>query len=106
MMPSTADDPITENIPTNNKVITRFKNDILIIISNISKGLKVEFPRTSFCIQPEKHKERNPSTSVISSSNCRTSKIFEDADFYLHPKVKQIPSYVKDTTNFLINLMP
>ena len=38
---------------------------------------------------------------MLSSINCHTSKISEDADYHLEPIVKEIPSHVKDTTDFL-----
>ena len=82
-------------------VIIRLKNDNLIRII-VSDGLKVEFPRTPrLYIQPEIHKERNPGRPVISSLKCHMSKISKYVDFHLQPVVKQIPSYVKVTNNFL-----
>ena len=48
---------------------------------------------------------------MISSINCHTSKISEYVDYHLQPIVKEIPSYVQDTTDFLrkinqINFVP
>ena len=38
---------------------------------------------------------------MISSINCHTSKISEYVDYHLQPIVKEIPSCVQDTTDFL-----
>ena len=42
-----------------------------------------------------------PGWSVKSSVNCETSKISEYAGYHLQPIVTEIPSYVKDTSDFL-----
>ena len=52
------------------------------------------------------HKEGNPGRPVISSLNTHTSKIFKYVDFQLQPIIKRIPSYVKETTDFLRKLDP
>ena len=76
-----------------------------MISNSVSDGLKVESSRTPrFYIQPKIHKEGNPGRPVISSLNSHTSKIFEYVDFHLQAIVKQIPSYVKDTIDFLRKL--
>ena len=38
---------------------------------------------------------------MISSINCHTSKISECVDYHVQPIVKEIPSYVQHTTDFL-----
>ena len=48
---------------------------------------------------------------MLSSINFHTSKISEYVDYHLQPIVKEIPSYVQDTTDFLrkinqINFVP
>ena len=47
------------------------------------------------------HKKGNPRRPVISSISCHTSKISEYVDYHLQPIVKQIPSYVIDTSDFI-----
>ena len=47
------------------------------------------------------HKANNPGRPVISSVNCRTSRISEFVDYYLQPKVKKLKFYVEDTTDFI-----
>ena len=50
------------------------------------------------------HNEGNPGRPPISSLNCHTSQISEYVDFHLQLIVTQVPSYVKDTTDFLRKL--
>ena len=57
-----------------------------------------------FYAQPKLHKERNPGRLVISTLTCHTSKISEYIDYHLQTIVKQIPSYVNDTSEFLSQL--
>ena len=87
-----------------NVTITHFKNDKLIT-ENIAKGLQVQQPETpKFYIQPKLHKTRNPGCPVVSSINCHTNTISKYVDFCLQPIVKNIPSNVRDTTDFLQKL--
>ena len=46
------------------------------------------------------HKVGNSRRPVISSINCCTSKISRYFDYHLRLVVKEIPSYVQDTTEF------
>ena len=99
-----ANDPTTSNNETVNNTITRFRNENLID-KNVAEGLKAISPRTpQFYIQPKIHKEGTPGRPVISSVNCHTSKISKFVDYHLQPIVKEIPSYVKDTSDFLRKL--
>ena len=50
------------------------------------------------------HNQFREGRPVISSLNCHRYEISEYVDFYLQPIVKQIPSYVKDTTDILCKL--
>ena len=38
---------------------------------------------------------------MVSSINCHTANISKYVDYHLQPIVKQIPSYVKDTKDFI-----
>ena len=94
-------DPTTANNETIHKVISRFQKKNLLS-KNISEGLKKENPKTPhFYLNQKVHKEGNPGRPVISSINCHTSKISEYVDYHLQPIVKEIPSYVQDTTDIL-----
>ena len=73
-----------------------------MINENIANGLKNPSHRTpQFYISPKIHKERNPGRPVVSSINCHTANISKYVDYHLQPIVKQIPSYVKDTNDFI-----
>ena len=68
----------------------------------IANGLKNQSPRTpQFYISPEIHKESNPGCPVVSSINCHTVIISKYIDYHLQPIVKHLPSYVKDTNDFI-----
>ena len=43
---------------------------------------------------------------MISSINCHSSKILEYVDYHLQPVVREIPSYIKDTSDSLHKLKP
>ena len=59
-------------------------------------------PKTrKFCITPKIHKENNPGRPVINSINCHASEIPRFVDHYLQPVVKEIPSYIEDTNDFV-----
>ena len=58
----------------------------------------------SFLTRPKIHKTRNPRRPVVSSVNWHTKTISKYVDFHLQPIVTNIPSYVKDTTDFFQKL--
>ena len=97
-------DPTQTHSRLVNDTIARFKNDKLIT-GNIAKGLQVGQPNTpKFYTRPKIHKTGNPGRPVVSSVNCHTYTISKYVDFHLQPIVKNIPSYVRDTTDFLQKL--
>ena len=86
-----------------NDTINRFKNDKLIT-ENIEEGLQVQQAETpEFYTRPKIHKTGNPGRPVLNSVNCHTNTISKYVDFHLQPIVKNISSYVRDTTNFFKN---
>ena len=93
-----AKDPTTTNNDLVNQTIDRFTKEQLIN-ENIANGLKNTSPRTlQFYISPKMHKEGNPGRPVV---NCHTANISKYVGHHLQPIVKQIPSYVKDTNDFI-----
>ena len=94
-------DPTQTHTRLVNDTITRFKNDKLIT-EIIAKGLQPETPK--FYTRPRIHKTGKPGRPVVSSVNCHTDTISKYVDFHLQPIIKNIPSYVRDTTNFLQKL--
>ena len=78
-----------------------------MIRDRIAEGLIIQNLRTPrFYTKPQIHKEDIPGKQVISSVNCHSSKILEYADYHLQPIVWEIPSYIKDTSEFLRKLQP
>ena len=93
------------------KVTSTFQKENLLS-KNISEQLKTKNPKTPHIyLRPKVHKEGNGGRPVISSINYHTSKISKYGDYHLQPIVKEIPSYVQHTTDFLkkinqINFVP
>ena len=83
------------------KVTSTFQKENLLS-KNISEQLKTKNPKTPHIyLRPKVHKEGNGGRPVISSINYHTSKISKYGDYHLQPIVKEIPSYVQHTTDFL-----
>jgi len=57
-----------------------------------------------FYILPKIHKPGNPGRPIVSSNSHPTERISEFVDYYLQPLVSKLPSYVKDTNDFLHKL--
>ena len=70
--------------------------EYLMINSNAKAG--------RFYLLPKLHKKGCPGRPVISGCNTPTEKISEFVDYHLKPLVTAIPSYVKDTNDFLKKL--
>jgi hypothetical protein len=47
------------------------------------------------------HKENNPGRPIVSANAHPTEKISEFIDFHLRPFVENLPSHIKDTTDYL-----
>ena len=98
------EDPTTTNIKLVNDTIERFKKQKLIN-EKVAEVHKRNDPKTpKFYLRPKIHKERNPGRPVVSSVNCHTANISKYVDYHLQPIVKEIPSHVKDTQDFLKKL--
>ena len=93
--------PTTTKNEAVNKIIKRFYWGNLIS-KNIGKVLEIESPKSPhFYLKSKLHQEGIPGRSVISSGNCHSSKISKYVDYHFQPIVQEIPSYVKDTSDFL-----
>ena len=87
-----------------NVTIERFKIQKLINEKDV-EGLKGNDPKTpKFYLRPKIHKEGNTGRAAVSSVNRHTANISKYVDYHLQPIVKEIPSYVKDTQDFLKKL--
>jgi len=72
------------------------------ISKETGKYLTPTNPRTvRFYHLPKIHKPGNPGRPIVSSSGTHTECISEFVDHHLQPLVVQIPSYLKDTKDFL-----
>ena len=70
--------------------------------------LHIDKERTSlFYMLPKIHKRRDnpPGRPIVSGNGCPTERISQLVDFFLQPTVKALPSYVRDTTDFLSKLI-
>ena len=64
--------------------------------------LLVDQPKASrFYHLPKIHKAGNPGRPIVSANDHLTEKISEFVDLQLQPHVQNLPSYLKDTTDFL-----
>ena len=57
-----------------------------------------------FYLLPKIHKPGNPGKPIVSSCGAPTERISQFVDYYLHPLVTRVPSYIQDTTDFLVKL--
>ena len=75
------------------------------INKEIFNYLRPQKPQTSrFYILPKIRKDGIPRRSTVLSCGAPTEKISQFVDFYLKPLVVKTPSYIKDTTEFLLKL--
>jgi hypothetical protein len=54
-----------------------------------------------FYLLPKFHKENNSWRSIVSANGHPTEKISKFIDFHLRPFVENLPSHIKDTTDYL-----
>ncbi|XP_071138766.1 uncharacterized protein [Mytilus edulis] len=64
--------------------------------------LKPENPKPGrFYLLPKIHKANNPGRPIVSANGHPTEKISEFVDFHLRQYVEDLPSHIKDTTDYL-----
>ena len=79
--------------------------DRQIIDKEALNYLRPQNSRTSrFYILPKIHKDGIPGRPIIQSCAAPTENISQFVNFYLHPLVESIQSYIKNTTDFLCKL--
>ena len=81
-------------------MVSRHSINKKIMASLLSKDSK----RSRFYILPKIHKQGNPGRLIVSSCGSPTEGILHFIDYHLAPLVKEIPTYIKDTTDFLYKL--
>ena len=85
-----------------NRTINELKSSHLLneIIANDLLSSEAKTPQ--FKMLPKVHNERNPGKPVVSLIDCHTIKISKYIDNHqLQPHVKELKSYVKDSTDFI-----
>ena len=93
--------PILQHNKMVNGTLYQFENENLLP-QKTAEGLKATNPKTpKFNISPKIHKDNYPERPVINSINCHISEIARFVDHHPKPFVKEIPSYIKDTNNFV-----
>ena len=58
-----------------------------------------------FYILPKVHKPGNPGRPIVSSDSHPTERLSHFVDYHLQPLVHKLPSFVKDTNDFLNKLL-
>ena len=77
-------------------------HDYGYIDEKILKYLIPDSPKPGrFYLLPKIHKANNPGRSIVSANGHPTEKISEFVDFHLRQHVEALPSFIKDTTNYL-----
>ena len=99
------DDDLTTNIQLRVKeYVNRMHRDDYID-NKTKKYLIQSDPKPGrFYILPKIHKAGNPGRPIVSSNSHPTERISEFVDYHLQPLVSKLPSYVKDTNDFLNKL--
>ena len=97
---------LTDQIQQRIKEYTsRMYNDKLIDEKTYKYLTSNPNPRVDrFYILSKIHKQGNPCRPSISSNGHPTERISEFVDYHLKPLVQTLPSYIKDTTHFLLQL--
>ena len=57
-----------------------------------------------FYMLPKIHKVKNPGRPVVSSVNSHTEKLLACVDEFLRPLEEKLPSYIRDTSDFIRQL--
>ena len=86
-------------------VTTRLHKDNLIDYETLKYLSSNSEPKAGrFYILPKIHKQGNPGRPIISSNGHPSERISEFVDYHLKPLVQTLPSFIKDTTHFLLQL--
>ena len=84
---------------------TRLHKDNLIDSETLKYLSSTSEPKAGrFYILPKIHKQGNPGRPIISSNGHPTERISEFVNYHLKPLVQNLPSFIKDTTHFLLQL--
>ena len=81
-----------------NNTLDQFKNENLLP-KITAEGLKIINPKTAKVLYYTQR--NNPGRPVINSIICHTSEISRFVDYHSQALVKEIPSHIKDTIDFV-----
>ena len=97
-------------------ISTETKRDITLMLEHLHRAGMLDKNMMEFCMPPNKHRtsqlyflkkiHKNPMgiRPIVSSVNSITENISQFVDSWLQPIMKSLPSFIKDTTDF-INLI-
>ena len=94
-------DPTEINRIKVNRTINEIKSSHLLNEKIANDLLSSEAKTPQFKMLPKVYKEGNPGRPVVSSIDCHTTKISKYIDNQLQPHVKELKSFVKDSTDFI-----
>ena len=79
--------------------------DLDIIDDTTAEYLHVETPKHGrFYMLPKIHKKKIPGRPICSSNGHPTERISEFVDFHIRQYVKQLPTYIRDTQDFITKI--
>lgn len=81
--------------------LKQFSEDKSIDTKLANQLTPVDSRTPEFYMFPKIHKVNNPGRPVISSPGCHTEKISAYVDEYLKPAAQNLPSYIRDTDDFV-----
>ena len=94
-------DPTTEFAIQVADTVNKMHDEGYITEKNM-EYLLVEKPRAGrFYLLPKIHKSGNPGRPIVSANGHPTERISEFVDFHLKPHVRNLPSFLQDTTDYL-----
>jgi hypothetical protein len=95
----------TEEFGTKLTQELKIMNETSHIDNDTFDYLKPDKPKAGrFYLLPKIHKVNNPGRSIVSANGHPTEKITEFVDFRLRPHVEALPSHLKDTTDYHLNM--
>ena len=84
--------------------VNRMYHDGLINEKTRQYLIQTDVKPGRFYILPKIHKPGNPGRPIVSSNSHPTERISQFVDYHLQPLVHKLPSFVKDTNDFLNKL--
>ena len=84
--------------------VNKMHTDNYINDNTVQYLIQTDVKPGRFYILPKIHKPGNPGRPIVSSNSYPTERISHFADHHLQPLVHKLPSFVKDTNDFLNKL--